>query len=470
MRKLILLVLVPVFPLFVSAQQIFTGYLRDAVTSRPVEGANIQCNQRPATSSGPMGQFTVNESLPVLLTITHVAFYTKEIIISKLPDDSLLIDLVPRTRDLEEVVVTGKPYLQFFKPETFYIRDYAIQDNRVWALGCMGKNILRPELRLLNLSGKTLGKMPVGVQSEIFQDPSGTVHLYNRDSMFQLYADKRQIVLLYPNPINPATSLLFNFQIIRGDTVIYTDFNDYRTYCEFIAADLASGTRDTVFVSYNRLVYQSPGPAKNYQPGPIPGSAIVGSPPGRSTKGLPSALRNDPDHPEYAGKSDKDIMVAESMQMPRKTQKDTGSEMTRNSRIAFANALYKRNILNKPIRVSAHYASNRYYIFETANLLLWILDNHFAPLGSVPADPGSDAREVQLVQDPVNENLYLTYQIHGTCFISRVDPATGLMQSARRLTGFPFAEKISVYAGKAYFIYQSPVGQNYTNLYSVNLQ
>jgi hypothetical protein len=269
--------------------------------------------------------------------------------------------------------------------------------------------------------------------------------------------------------MNQATSVLFNFQIMRGDTVIYTAYNDYRTFCEFIAVDLATGLRGTIFSSYNRILYKSEQAAKNYNPGPLPGSGIVGGPPGRGIGGLPSALRNDPAHPEYAGKSDKDIMVAESLKMPRRTEKDTGSEATRESRRLYALAMYKRLIENKPVKVSMHSLQNDFYVFEATNLLLWKLGPDFNNSGSVVVDLHPDAREIRMVQDPTDQCLYVSYQINGSCFVGKMDPPTGRIILTKQIQGFPFAEKVSVYGGRIYFIYQSPTGQNFTNLYSMNL-
>ncbi len=464
MRKLTFLALVLVFPLYLFPQQPVTGYLIDAVTRKPVEGANIQKDKKPVAASDQAGRFQIDAVFPLMLKISHLNYFPKEIIISKIPVDSLIIRLIPRNRNLDEVVVTGKPYFQFFKPQSFYIHQYAIQDNRVWALGFAGKNILKPELRLLNLSGKTLSKISVETKSEIFQDPSGTVHLYNSDSIFQLYADQGRIVYLYPYPLDGSEEILFNLQVIRGETVIFRSFSPYRTCCEFILADIRTGFRDTVFQSYNRLQYKSATAAQNYSPGAIPDVAKSGSPVKQNYKGLPGQLKKD--NPEYVGMSDKDIMQAEGFKVVHKSG-DAGLQATLASRAAFANYGYRRTIQNAPIRAWMYLCRDHYNIFEANNLMMWRLSHDFNPENSTEIRLNPDAKNISLVQDPVDQLLYLTYLINGTGFVSQLDPESDLITRTKQINGFPFAENIRVYGGRIYFIHQSPTGQNFTNLYSV---
>jgi hypothetical protein len=465
MKKLASIVAILAFPAFLFAQQPVTGLLRDAITQKPIEGANIQRNNNPATASGKAGRFILDPGVPVLLKVSHIGYYTKEILISQLPEDSLIIDLIPRIRNLEEVVITGKPYFQFFKPRSFYVQDYAIQDNRVWALGFEDKNILKPELRLLNLSGKTLDKIRINQKSGLFQDPSGTVHLFNPDSIFQLFYDRRQITFLYPNPLDESAETLFNLQVMRGDTVIFRMFNRQRSYCEFIAANLDTGKHDTIFASFNRSVFKSNLAAENYSPGPIPLCEIYPATFNKPAWGFPSDLRW-----EYpAGTSDKDIMVAEGRKLPEKGSKDDGFEPTRASRKGFTDYAFKRTIVNKPVSASMFYSHNLYYIFEGTNLIIWRLKPDFSISNSLNVILNKDAREIRMIQDPVDQFLYLSYQINGSCYVSKIDPASGLISRTKQIPGFPFAEKIKIFGGRIYFIYQSTTGQNSTNLYSINI-
>lgn len=468
MRNLIIAFILLIIPVCLPGQQPVTGYLRDAITKRPVEGANIQKDRKPVASSDKEGRFNLQSmGTPAFLKVTHIAYSPKEVLISNYPDDSLIIYLIPKTREIGEVEVSGKPYIQFFRSRSFYIRDFAIQGNRIWALGFEDKNILKPELRLLDLSGKTLEKIRVRQQSELFQDPSGTVHLYNSDSIFQLFFNGRQITFLYPNSLGESSETLFNLQVIRGDTVIYRTFNAYRTWCQFIAANIGTGKHDTIFASFSRSQYKSEQAALNYSPGQIPDCAIYLSPPGIGILGFPNKLREN--NPGYAGMSDKDIMLAESNKILKRGDVNYGSGLTRDSRRAFSDYVYRRNIENKPVRSWMFYSHGLYYVFESNNLMIWRLKHDYSINDMLNIALNPEAHEFGMVQDPVDGSLYLTYQINGTCYVSRIDPVSGLISITKKIDGFPFPEKVQVYGGRIYFIHQSSTGQNFTNLYSIGL-
>lgn len=463
MRKIFFFALVLVFPLSVFPQQTITGYIHDAVTTKPVAGANIQIDQRAITRSDQNGMFKVRSMIPLTFTVSHINYFTKELVISKLPADSLIIELIPNIRDLHEVEVSAKPYSLYFNPRTFYIQDFAIEKNRIWAIGFANKNILKPELRLLNLSGKTLDKMLIKPNSGLFQDPSGCVHLFNHDSVFQLFFNNGVISFIYRNAMDESWDILSNLQVIREDTLIFRSFNQSRVYCEFIAGNVTDGRYDTIFTSYNRSRFNSALAAKNYSHGPIVGSGIFASPVNKA-QGFPSMLRHD--NPENAGKSDKDILAAESNKVTTRSG-DTGLAATLASRGRAADYAYKRNVLNKPVQAQLFYTTGFYHVFEATNRQLWRLNPDYTVLGSLDITIDPDAIDIRMLQDPVDQLLYLSYKVFGTCFLSQLNPDNGYITKTIKLTGFPFAEKVKIYNGSIYFIYQTSSGHSYTNLYSM---
>ena len=447
------------------AQQSVRGGILDATTRKPVEGANISINRKPVTATDKNGHFVVEHaSFPLILRITHVSYFAKEVVLKMPAADTLEIEMVPATRTIEEVVVTGKPWFQFFRPNSFYVQDFAIQNDRIWAVGFEGKNILKPELRLLNRSGKTLGRIRLQKPSELFQDPSGTVHLYDNDSIWQLYANTREIGMAYPNRLDAAGEVLFNFQVIQGDTVIYRTFSKYRNLCQFILANVVTGYRDTVFTSFDRSQFKGGASAGNYNPGPIAGITITESPLGELGQGLPGWLKKN--DPAYLGKDDKEIMVSESYKLDEH-KVDIGLKLTLESVDAFANYGYNRTIVHKPVRSFLFARGGNYFVFEATNLMIWRFDQSFENPALFRVGLNERAKDLNMVRDPSDESLYLSYQVDGKCFVSLIDPATCLITKTTRIRGFPFAEKIKVYGGRIYFIQQALTGQNFTNLYSM---
>jgi hypothetical protein len=442
------------------------GSVRDAATGKPVENVNIKVGGKPASSSARDGRFSIEISVPVTLSFSHVSYRTRDILLNSIPKDSLKIELVPGTQQIGEVVITGKPYFQYFKPETFYIQDYAIRKNQVWALGFRSKNILKPELRVLSMDGKTLDKISIPSNSGIYQDPTGTVHLFTMDSIRQLTLYRGKIVTEYAFPLNEAATTLFNMQFISGDTVIYRSFNESRSFCEFILANVSSGARDTLFASYDRELFTSEKSASKYLPGAAPAIVVYPSMVNEIPKTI-DELKNE--NPMYQYMSPKDIRFTEGISTISRRGPDWGNELTRRSVANYAMYAMMRLIVHKPVEATLVRRNDRYFVFESTNRLLWSLFPNFSIEKNLFLTLSKDARRLELVQDPVDLNLYLSYQINGSQFVSRLDPETGSILMTKKIEGFPFPEKITVYGGRIYFIYDSPTGQNFTNLFSVSV-
>jgi len=463
MRKITSLALVLFFPLPLLSQQTITGYVHDALTHKPVNGANIRVNQLVINPSDSHGKFTVKAALPIAIEVSHVAYFSKEYIISKLPEDSLIFELVPNIRDLNEIQVSAKPYAQYFNPRSFYIQDFAIEKNRVWAIGYANKNALKPELRVLNLSGKLLDKMPIKPNSGLYQDPSGGIHLYNRDSIFELQFESGIITPVFRNAIDDSWEVLLNLQVMRGDTLIFRIFNPSRACCEFIAGSALTGRCDTVFTSFNRSLYASAQEARSFSHGPIVGSTIIASPT-REATGFPNRVRAE--NQSMKGMSDKEVTAAESNKAEMRSP-DKALELTLHSRDRAANSSYNRLIRLKPIKAQMVYGSGSFYVFEANNMIIWRLNPDYAPSNGFEIGIDPDAVDVRMIQDPTDQRLYLSYKVFGTSYVSMIDEITGRVVKTRKLDGFPFAEKVQINNGTIYFIYQTATGHSYTNLYSI---
>ncbi len=454
-------------PALAMAQKSITGRLIDAETRQPLQGANIRLNKIPITSSDSDGRFEVIlRSQTAILLVSHVSYHAKELIISKQSPDSLIIQLVPKTMKLDEVLITAQSHIRYFKPQSFYIQDYAIKDHRVWAIGYENKNVLKPELRVLGLSGELLAKMKLKPDSRIFQDPTGTVLLLRQDSIYQLNFSGNKILAEFPGTLAETGDILFNMQVLRGDTVIYRTYNPSRSICEFLSARLETGTLDTVFASFDRSLFKTAASARQYQHGQLPGRTALALPSTLKPKTI-EELRKE--NPSYANMSTKEIRNSEGIRDVNRRSPDKATEATLQSSTNFAVAAFNRTIVHKPVEASLFYQKDHFTIFEAANSMIWNLNSDFTVRNGLDIELNSDARELEMEQDPVTGKLYITWRVNGTPFVGELDPKTGEIILTRRLEGFPFAEKIRIYDNRIYFIYQAATGQTFTNLFSVSL-
>lgn len=454
-------------PVFTMAQKSITGYLIDAETRRPVDGANIRLNKTPVTSSDSEGRFRVIlRAQSAILRVSHVSYHPKELIISKQSPDSLIIQLIPNTMKLEEVLITAQSHIRYFKPQSFYIQDYAIQDHRVWAIGYENKNVLKPELRVLGLSGELLAKMKLKPDSRIFQDPTGTVLLFRQDSIYQLTLTGNKIQTEFPGTLAETGDILFNLQVMRGDTVIYRTFNPSRSLCEFLSARLETGTLDTVFASFDRTLYKTTDSARAYKHGRLPDVIAIALP---NATTMPNSEELRKSNPAYENMSGKDIRNSESIKTLSKGIRDIGTEITLDSQTSFAVSAMSRTMIHKPVKASMFYQKELFIVFEATNSMMWNLNPDFTIRGSFEIELNNAARDLEMIQDPVTDKLFLSYRINGSPFICEVNPESGLISQPTRLGGFPFAEKIRVYDNRIYFIYQEATGQIFTNLFSISI-
>ncbi|OFY52674.1 MAG: hypothetical protein A2X22_12065 [Bacteroidetes bacterium GWF2_49_14] len=454
-------------PALAMAQKSITGRLIDAETRQPVQGANIRLNKIPITSSDSDGRFEVIlRSQTAILLASHVSYHAKELIISKQSPDSLIIQLVPKTMKLDEVLITAQSHIRYFKPQSFYIHDYAIKDHRVWAIGYENKNVLKPELRVLGLSGELLAKMKLKPDSRIFQDPTGTVLLFRQDSIYQLTLTGNKIQTEFPGTLAETGDILFNLQVMRGDTVIYRTFNPSHSICEFLSARLETKTLDTVFASFDRSLFKTAASARQYEHGQLPDRLAVPLPSIPKPKTI-EELRKD--NPDYSNMSTKDIRNIEGIRNVSRGVPDKATEATLQSSTNFAVSALNRTIIHKPVEASLFFQNGQFTVFEATNSMIWNLNSDFTVCNGLDIELNNDARELKMAQDPATGKLYITYRVNGSPFVCELDTITGEVIQTRRLEGFPFAEKIRVYDNRIYFIYQAATGQIFTNLFSISI-
>ena len=125
------------------AQISFSVKIIDAVSGEVVTNAHISVNESAALGvTNKKGEATIQlDNLPVVFTVSHLSYHSKDVLLQEIPAKDLKIKLVPATRALKEVTVKGSRYQEYFKKEIFYVHDFEFDDNLVWVTGYPGKNI-----------------------------------------------------------------------------------------------------------------------------------------------------------------------------------------------------------------------------------------------------------------------------------------------------------------------------------------
>ncbi len=470
MKGLISIGLFLLLPFSTFAQQLIKGYILDFSTKKPIEGAHINAGKKALTSSDKHGYFQLQTDIfPAQIKISHIGYFAREFTVSEFTTDTLPVYIIPRTQALDEVVISPKSYLRLFKTQSFYVQDFAIKDNRIWAVGFVVNNTVIGEFRMISLTGSLIDKISISNGAQVFQDPTGSVHLFNSDTIKQLFFDGQGIAFINPLPIESQSSkeILLNLQIINNDTIVFRSFNENRSLCEFIAFNSTTEIIDTIFSSFDRSIFKSGLSAQRYTFGEIPTPQIFSFNVSLEVKLADLKQKN----PTYSLMSLEEIDLQEKDQgrdwSRLLTSMGDGSKETRLSRGIYSDFAFDRTIRHRPIQAAMFRSMDRFYVFENPNLMIWALSRDYITENVFKVEIENNPTGVRMIQDPISGSLFLTYLINGAGYVCKIDQQSITISSTKKIDGFPFAEKIQIYNNRIYFIHQSMTLSRFTNLYSI---
>ena len=465
LKYLIVLLILVGFPFANSiAQESFTVKIINAVSGEPIENTQISLNESATLAvSDKEGEASISfDNLPVVFTVSHVSFHSKDVLLQDLPDEILLIKLVPATTALKQVNVTGSRYQEYFEKEIFYVNDFEFDDEVVWVTGYPGKNITNPQLRLVTIEGETIYSLETSRKPSLRKDAFGNIHLICSDSLYQLFFTGESVMMLYGKKNKPEQHDLFDIKLMLGDTAVHVVSNSTGTFREFRGINLGDKEYEVIHCSFNRELFPSKEKAQNYDPGPIPNvSASVG---GNNEWVTLSNLKAS--KPEYQNLSISEIREKESDMGRQYIKRSIGRDLTVMSRNSYTNYALDRLLTFKPIVAQVFSSGKNFYIFEDAELILWEFDKTYELTDAWRLDVNENARDLSLTQDLVNEALYISYEINGIYQIGLLDLETGKITKTVTLDGFAFISNIKVHEGRIYFTHQTPLGHRTMNLYS----
>jgi hypothetical protein len=80
-----------------------------------------------------------------------------------------------------------------------------------------------------------------------------------------------------------------------------------------------------------------------------------------------------------------------------------------------------------------------------------------------------NAKNADLLQDPVTGSLYAYYALDGIGHLAGVDPLTGSILFTRKLENFHWIENLKVYNNRIWFTHQTISGTAMMHLYSTEI-
>ncbi len=241
--RIIYLLIALCFTVFFShaqTQLLIRGVIKDQATQLPIEGVNIQLNKtNSGTSTNRQGIFELRVSeFPTILSVTHISYFGRQIIVTGNNADSLIITLSSRLVTLEETEITAATY-KVFKGSNQEIIDYDFFDTNLLVLSYnFNKN--RHELILTDNHFDTIKIKDISSYKkpkQIFKDCIGNCHLLTNDSAYQVYFDNQSIYLAYPTDLNKFLNLLRDCLFETPTHLAFKGNTDKKPKLEYAAID-----------------------------------------------------------------------------------------------------------------------------------------------------------------------------------------------------------------------------------------
>ena len=238
-----LLFLICLLPIFLQAQnQIkIRGIIKDQATQLPLEGVNIRIHQTySGTITDSKGVFELRvKSLPVVLLVSHIAYFGRQIIVTQPQADSLLILLSHRPINLEETEITAETY-KVFKGKRQEIIDYGFLDSNILILA-YNFNTNKNELILTDEGFDTLCIADVsGLKNpgQIYRDCMGNCHLFTKDTAYQVFYSDSKLFLIYPTPLKKFYNILADCLFETPCCLAFEGNTDQSANLRYAARDL----------------------------------------------------------------------------------------------------------------------------------------------------------------------------------------------------------------------------------------
>jgi len=223
-------------------QLLIRGVINNEVTQLPIEGVNIQLhNTYTGTSTNKQGFFELKiNKFPAVLTLTHISFFWKEIVVTQIQDDTTIISLMPKTFTLSETEITAGTY-NIFKGKKQEVIDYEFLGSNLLILSYnFNKNLY--ELILTDENFDTISIKNISYlkkPKQIFKDCIGNCNLLTNDSAYQIYYNNELIHLIYATHLSKFLELLGNC-IFETQTYLAFEVNTNKTTKdEYAAKDLS---------------------------------------------------------------------------------------------------------------------------------------------------------------------------------------------------------------------------------------
>ena len=400
-----------------QSQSVLRGVVLDEETLLPIAGATVFSpdNQRGAISDSS-GFFAIKmKSIPGLLEISHISFYSRNEYISE--NRFVEICLIPLTIELKEAVVYGKLYHKIRPDQASSIIDFNVSSSGIFTIS-HGNVLKKGDLTVLDIessrvrANKTIRK-PVALR----KDYMGNVHLLTFDSIFQLHYNE-DLMLLYGLPYSLTTEKLFTIVGTFGSRVIEVSEYGANQFIQVCSFDRESKEKKILYEAFDKEIFDNSRQAAGFRMWSWRGT----------------------------GKGSKDPGAANRI---------------------FETYSYDKKIKYKPVKIYAKIIGNFLIILDPQewNIVQYNLINDNVVVMGLDFRRSSQ-NKIDLLMDEQSESIYLFNSSWGRGILYRLNYEDLSINQVFSLDGFSNITKPVVFNNKLYFLYQEKNEMRSISLFS----
>lgn len=424
-RKILLSGLIILISMTSIAQ--FKGTVLNSETNTPISNANITIDDQQGTITNSKGEFSVDiTSFPVILTISHLSYYHQEIVLNTELQSGLTIHLVPKTMDIDEVVISVDRIRRFFEKNNFYVLDFEFLGDKICVTGFDNRRLSQGRTIVVEETGDTLYTVAVDRPESFIKDAFGNIHLITKDSIFQLYDENNDLELLYPTHRKDVPLEFYQLEIVHEAKFLFKVISNNGQTHEYLLIDTVNQTREVLKTIIDTKLEYHP-----YRPANYAGTA-------RSMSGR-------------AGVRD---MTKEMMEMYRDQSE---------------RYFYSTLIIHQAIHSQFFKNGNSFILFDHINNRIIHYDTEFKAIKTIKSKfPKHKQRRKQVIQDLLSGKFYWVYYQGSRVLLGEIDTNSGEIINTIETPHFPFIENIKIRNGIIWFTYQPRLGETTRSLFKMN--
>jgi hypothetical protein len=398
----------------------FYGKVVNRVTKQPVSNVNFTVlKSNVGTVSDKKGDFSFYiDTLPSILTVTHVGYQTKKIILDT-ATFKMTLYLDPVIKQLQEVIISAKPQETVFRDEHYAVLDYEIDSGFVYLL-VYRYRFSKAELLCRTPGGDTVSRSGLlsFIPRRLLLDCIGYLHVLSGDTAYQVYRLGNVLKMIHPVTIIKYNEILDDCVASAGDLLYFKRATDYGLGTEFYTINRKDKTRKFI-----------------------------------------SQVRDDK-KVKMLRKNPEDIWMLTDPSQPDKD----GSSMSESiSAVGAANDglrewTWVKKILYPPLKSFLYRIGEFICVFNLPNrqMEFYDLDGNYSYKIELKTDVEDGKWTYDILSDVTTLKVYTTYLKNGMMNLYEIDLNTGIL--TKIITCFhPYPQKPRIYENYLYYLYDDPI-------------